>query len=110
MSVPAPFVTTGLVDTGASHSALHPMIVQNLDLIPHGFAPLVIPGQTLGDVTLYDARLALGLTSSISPPFELQAPAIAPATTGALVIIGRDILGRCALLFDGENQAFSLWY
>ena len=110
LSLPQPFATTGLIDTGASRTTIHPMIAQSLDLIPDGFASLATPGRAVADVALYDVRLALGHAPLIGPPIQVQAPAVAPATLGTLVIVGRDLLERCTLLFDGENKAFSLWF
>ena len=35
---------------------------------------------------------------------------IAPATHTVAVLIGRDILKKGTLLFDGENETFSFWF
>ena len=62
-------------------------------------------GRSSRDV--YDVRLTLG---THRPAFEVQVVKIAPATHTVAVLIGRDILKKGTLLFDGENETFSLWF
>ncbi len=52
-------------------------------------------------------RLALG---THHPAFEVEVVKIAPATHTVTVLIGRDILKKGTLLFDGENETFSFWF
>ena len=54
-----------------------------------------------------DVRLTLG---THRPAFEVQVVSIAPATHTVAALIGRDILKKGTLLFDGENETFSLWF
>ena len=105
--VPLPFPTTALIDTGASHTAVHPMILNHLGVAQTGTAFVSVPGQAQASLPLYRVRVTLG---THRPAFAVQVAKIVPATHTVAVLIGRDILGAATLLFDGENQASSLWF
>jgi len=105
--VPAPFPTTALIDTGASHSAVHPMILAHLGASQTGTAVVGVPGQVSSTFPLYDVRITLG---SYRPSFAVQVAKIVPATHTVAVLLGRDILADATLLFDGENRVSSLWF
>ncbi len=66
-----------------------------------------MPGQNESIRDLYDVKLTLG---THHPAFEVQVVKIAPATHTVAVLIGRDILKKGTLLFDGENETFSFWF
>jgi hypothetical protein len=103
--VPSPFPTTALIDIGASHTAVHPMILHHLGVIQSGAALVRVPGRVHASLPLYRVRITLG---THRPAFAVQVAKIVPATHTVAVLIGRDILRNATLLFDGENQAFSL--
>jgi hypothetical protein len=105
--IPPPFPTTALVDTGASHSAVHPMILQHLGAAQTGAVLVHVPGHTHAHLPLYDVRITLGPHRNA---FALQVATIAPATHTVAVLLGRDMLKKGAFLFDGDNSAFSLWF
>lgn len=105
--IPIPFPTTALIDTGASHTAVHPMILTHLGVAQTGTALVSVPGQDQVSLPLYRVRISLGARL---PPFAVRATRIIPATHTVAVLIGRDILADATLLFDGENQAISLWF
>ncbi len=105
--VPPPFATTALIDTGASHTAVHPMILDHLGAFPRGKAWSSVPGENRASRVIYDVRLTLG---THRPAFEVEVVKIAPATHSVAVLIGRDILKKGTLLSDGENETFSLWF
>jgi hypothetical protein len=105
--VPPPFPTTALIDTGASHTAVHPMILNYLGVAQTGAALLSVPGHVHANQPLYRVRVTLG---THHPAFAVQVAKIVPATHTVAVLIGHDILREAALLFDGENGAFSLWF
>jgi hypothetical protein len=111
LPVPSPMRTTGLIDTGASRTILHPAVTHYLGLIARGFTEVETAGPTgpnvIRRVPLYDARITLG--GHAHPQFAVEAAQVAPATSGVLVIIGRDILMECALVFDGRKKRFRLW-
>jgi len=104
--IPPPFPTTALIDTGASHSAVHPMILHHLGAAQTGAVLVRVPGHVQTHRPLYDVRVTLG---NHRTAFALQVAKIVPATHTVAVLLGRDILKNGTLLFDGENKAFSLW-
>jgi predicted aspartyl protease len=111
LAVPAPFQTTGLIDTGASRTVFHPQVIKYLGLTPRGYADVEtagVAGPVVIKVRLYDVRITLGSYSF--PQFPIQAAQVVPATSGVLVIVGRDTLKDCTLFFDGQNKLFSLWF
>jgi predicted aspartyl protease len=105
--VPRPFVTTALIDTGASHTSVHPMILEHLGAVQWGEAWSSVPGVDRSTRGIYDVRLSVG---SVRPGFEVQVVNVEPATHTVAVLIGRDILKKGTLLFDGENETFSFWF
>jgi hypothetical protein len=105
--VPPPFPTTALIDTGASHTAVHPMILDHLGVVQTGAATVSVPGHAHASRPLYDVRVTLG---THRPAFALQVAKIVPATHTVAVLIGRDILKDGTLLFDGQNEASSFWF
>jgi predicted aspartyl protease len=104
--VPPPFPTTALIDTGASHSAVHPMILNHLGATQTGTAQVSVPGHAHASLPLYDVRIRLG---DHGPAFAVQVAKIVPATHTVAVLIGRDVLKNSALLLDGQYDSFSLW-
>jgi hypothetical protein len=109
LTVPLPFVTTALIDTGATRTTIHPMIVRALQLLPLGFEFVWTAGPTgpiQATVARYDATLTLG--GYPTPRFSVLAAEVVPATPTVLVILGRDILNECSLLFDGKAKSFTL--
>jgi hypothetical protein len=105
--IPAPFPTTALIDTGASHTAVHPMILTYLGVAQTGTAVVSVPGQAHSHFPLYDARITLG---NHRPALAVQVTSIVPATHTVAVLIGRDILAAATRLYDGENRISSLWF
>ena len=105
--VPPPFPTTALIDSGASRTAVHPMILEHLKSVPTVRGWVSVPGQPDSRRSFYDVRVSLG---SFSPAFEVQVAKIAPATHTVAVLIGRDILKHGALFYDGQNETLSFWF
>ena len=105
--VPPPFPTMALIDIGATHTAVHPMVLDHLGAVATGRGWMNVPGQAASRMELYDVRVTLG---THRPPVEVQVAKVVPATPSVAVLIGRDILKHGTLLFDGENETFSFWF
>jgi hypothetical protein len=82
------------------------LILHHLGAAQTGAALVGVPGHAHANRPLYDVRVTLG---SHRTTFAVQVAKIVPATHTVAVLLGRDILKSGALLFDGENEAFSLW-
>ena len=96
----------GLIDTGASISAIDRPIVKELNLISRDFIPVLTPSGVSHHFT-YDIGLQL--------PKELGWKTYFIEVTGSDlekqpfdVLIGRDVLENCTLIFNGWDNSFQL--
>jgi hypothetical protein len=113
--IPQPRVVRALVDTGASFTSIEPQVLQALNLTPTGTIEIVTP--STGDQThtteTYDVDFAIGAGPGESP---LLLPNLRIAASqlflkqGIHVLIGRDILNRCILVYNGSTNSFSLCF
>jgi hypothetical protein len=106
-TVPPSLATTALIDPGASITAIHPFILDYLGAIQSGERWSSVPGHPETRLASYDVRLTMEIDH---PAFEVRVVGIIPATHTVAVLIGRDILKKGTLLFDGENERFSFWF
>lgn len=105
-----PIVIVGLIDTGATSSVLDYRIVSRLGL---GFrGPVSVQTATTGGGFVsqdsYDVTLVLG--EGQPDPLTLTVLAIEAdiATQGFHALIGRNVLIRCVLTYDGPADVFTL--
>ena len=108
-----PSIIQGLLDTGASVSAIDPFVVLALQLTPVGMADVHSPtsGDDLEGRLLY--RLRLGhIEPEVGGVFDaLTVVGCDPlAANGYLMLIGRDVLDRCEFLYDGPKGEFTLTF
>lgn len=106
------FGAKGLVDTGASCTSIDPAVVQQLGLSPTGDARLVTPstGNEPLDVVQFDISVAI-YSKLDEPPLSIPIlPAIETplANQGFHMLIGRDILSRCLLVYNGVLGHYTL--
>jgi aspartyl protease len=110
--VPAPQVVRGLIDTGASISAIDPAVLTALSLVPTGQTTILTPstGNQAHPCNQYDVRLTL---SHPDLSFYISALAVIQSTLqqqGIQALLGRDILGHCLLTYDGKAGIFILGF
>lgn len=105
-----PQVIVGLVDTGASCSAIDRIVVAGLNLQHRGIVAIHTPSTGAGFVQCNQYDISLVLGESQPDPLELTLPVIESdfASQGFLALIGRDVLRRCVLTFDGPSGRFTL--
>lgn len=118
-AVLAPLTLDGLIDTGADvsmieHGFLTPFVREGMDL--KGFVNVKAPG--LGGLALRPQFLC-GLRIShpsgnarddlVIPAIEVVEHALG-APPGYQVLLGRDVLARCVLEYNGPANTFSLTY
>jgi hypothetical protein len=105
-----PIVIFGLIDTGASSSVLDYRIVSHMK--PEFRGPVSVQTPTTGSGFLtrdsYDVTLAFG--EGQPDPLTITVLAIEAdlITQGFDALIGRDVLSRCMLTYDGPANGFSL--
>lgn len=111
-AVPQPQLITGLVDTGASSTAIDPNVIQALGLQATGSMPILTPstGSTPAQADTYDVSLIIPLGPS-GMSFTIPALQIFESTLsvqGIKALIGRDVLSNALLVYDGRSNLFSL--
>ncbi len=105
-----PVIVRALIDTGAGCSALDRNVITQLDLSHHGVAWIHTPstGLSLAARNTYDVFLILGEGSP--NPLTMTIPVVESdfASEGFYVLIGRDVLARCVLTYNGPQSLFEL--
>lgn len=111
--IPAQQYVRALVDTGASFTSIDPAILALLCLTPTGTIDIVTPSTGHGTHTpdTYDVDFMIGAgPQDTSLPISNLRIASCDLflRQGIHALIGRDILGRCILHYNGETGLFSL--
>lgn len=109
---PPPIPTRGLIDTGASCTTVSPRIVRELGLTPTGTTWIRTPstGATPHACNQYDVTVILLL----QPPEIHVASVILPVIEtdfeeqGFEILIGRDVLSKGIVIYNGPDLTVSL--
>lgn len=100
----------GLIDTGASLTAIDPSVLQALNLTPTGTTGVVTPttGTTPQQLNQYDVQIII-LHPALTYSFHVL-PVIESVLgfQGFDVLIGRDVLAECLFVYDGRSGIFTL--
>ncbi len=112
-AIPAPVSMQALIDTGASCTCVDFQVLAPLALSPTGSTPISTPstGTSPHHMDQYDVGIAIpgadpGSSPLILPTVPIVACSLRPQGIDAL--IGRDVLGRCLLSYNGATGAFTL--
>jgi Aspartyl protease len=111
--VPTPQYIRALVDTGASFTSIDPSVLGLLNLSPTGTIDIVTPstGQGTHTADTYDVDFMIGAGPEDIP---LSISNLRTASCdlflrqGIHALIGRDILARCILHYNGDAGTFTL--
>ena len=112
-TVPSPRVVRALIDTGASFSSVEPLVLTALGLTPTGTIDFVTPstGQNVVTTDTYDVDVVI-YAGQNDPPLSMPNLRVAACELflrqGIHALIGRDILSKCILVYNGEVNQFSL--
>lgn len=114
-AVPQHVTGTFLVDTGASCTCVDPAFVASLGLIATGNVPMQTPSTAGVPVhcNQYDVSIFIPDNGTGGGGFYIQAlPVIETsfASQGIEGLIGRDIIDRCTLVYNGSAGLFTLAY
>ena len=112
--VPNPMQIRALVDTGASGTCLDPSVPTALGLTPTGSASMVTPstGAIPHIADQYDVAIIVPCATPPALVFETVPVACVEllASQGFHALIGRDLLARCILHYNGTTRLFSIAY
>ena len=104
-----PVVARALLDTGAKTTCIDLSLVKELGLIPTGKIGLTMPsaGSLSITVPVFDAEIQI-----LGPPHVRVAPSLPVAGMdlsglGIRLLLGRDILARCLLFYNGPMDQFT---
>lgn len=113
--IPDPAWVQALVDTGASCTCVDPAILKRLNLNPTGSVPVHTPS-TAGkaeEFDQYDVGLAIPGSDTKHAPLHLDPISVVASEKlsqqgGHAVLIGRDILSDCIVVYNGPAGFFTL--
>jgi hypothetical protein len=113
VAIPAPKVIRALVDTGAGFTSIEPQVLTDLGLTPTGSVEYVTPstGQGVATADTYDIDFLVHKNAD-EVPLILTNLNVAACELfnrqGIHALIGRDILSKCILIYNGEHAMFTL--
>lgn len=116
LEVPEPMLVRGLVDTGASLTCIDKKVIDQLGLKPTGATDMLTPSTGSGHVTvqLYDVSVSLLGSSPAEGALTFQSCSVAETELfekqNYHALIGRDLLSRCLLVYNGKEKTFTLAY
>jgi hypothetical protein len=105
-----PMTIMGLIDTGASCSAVDRNLAAGLGLAAKGVVSVHPPttGARYIDLLQYDVRMVLGAGQADALVLTLPIVESDFASEGFLALIGRDVLKSCRFTFDGPAETFTI--
>jgi hypothetical protein len=106
-------VVRALVDTGASITSIDPQVFETLGLTPTGLLDMVTPSTGAGVHTTdtYDVDFLIGAANGETP---LQITNLRVCASqlflnqGINALIGRDILSKCLMVYNGTINSFTM--
>lgn len=110
LGFPPPEKAKALIDTGASISSISPRIAKGLALVPSGVTPIhsATTGGTSQNCNLYDVCLAFVQPSIKVLGVNIPVIEVDLFSPGIDVLLGRDMLGQCLCIYDGQSSTFVL--
>lgn len=113
-SIPNLVPVQALVDTGAGCTCVDPSVLKQLKLTPTGITSVSTPstGANPAKVNQYDVAIIIQTAQNLPLLVFQNIPVVESelAFQGFQMLLGRDILSRCLLVYDGINRIFSLAY
>ena len=109
-TIPAPMPGFALIDTGATRSCVDVNIISHLEIKPIGIVPLETPAGP-SQHNLFPAKFNFPAIK-----FEFEFSSVVGVSLGQksiggkqiIALIGRDVLSRCLLVYNGPKASFSI--
>jgi hypothetical protein len=110
LPIPQPTLVRGLVDTGASTTAIDPNVIRGLGIQPTGSMQILTPstGATPHQADTFDVSIIVPIAGITFTLGALQVFESALSVQGIQALVGRDVLSNCLLVYDGRANIFSL--
>jgi hypothetical protein len=107
-----PEVIHGLLDTGAFITIIDEWVVSRLGLAPTGAIEMKTPatGEELRTHPTFDIRLEFVVPERLLISDNLRVAGALLPQRGLGVLIGRDVLSRCVLIYKGPMNQFTISY
>ncbi len=109
-------VTRGLLDTGANRTCVDATLLRSLGFTPTGSIDMFTSstGNAPARVPTFDLDLALIATFPSEPNLVFRNQSVMAMHLaegqGFQVLIGRDLLSKCLLVYNGKEKSFTLAY
>jgi len=102
--VPAPLEVNALIDTGAASCAAVQEVIDALGIEPTGYACVDTPFVCRADTLQYNVRVGFpgGLYLETDQLVEITLP-----IQDVQFLVGRDVLSRCLLVYNGQLGSFT---
>ncbi|MFN0053921.1 MAG: retropepsin-like aspartic protease [Planctomycetales bacterium] len=112
LAVPNPEVGRFLIDTGATSTCIDPRIIQSLGIPPSGSISIQTPStnSTPHQCSLFDVSLGMAMPGNAIHVFATTLPVVECQLTSQGIdgLLGRDILDKCLLTYNGAGKLFIL--
>ncbi|HRQ76937.1 MAG TPA: hypothetical protein PK098_13570 [Phycisphaerales bacterium] len=112
LPVPPMVQISGLIDTGASCTCIDPQALSSLGLTATGSAPIQTPS-TQGTPHIcnqYDVSIRFPLPGMSYTIYAIPIIESELASQGIQALIGRDVLAKSVLVYDGVLGTFSIGF
>jgi predicted aspartyl protease len=104
--IPAPIAGLGLIDTGAISTCIDEAAASKLKLPVVNVVTLASASHASSKANVYPVKFQIaGLAMAVNAPSAVGAPL---EFQGLLALIGRDVLQRCTLFYNGPIGAITL--
>lgn len=114
--LPVPQMASGLflVDTGASATCVDSKLIAALAIAPRGRVPIHTPSTngTAVQCNQYDVAVYVPANQGVAGLFVDALPVIESDFSGQGIkgLIGRDIIDRCVMIYNGSLRTLTLSY
>jgi hypothetical protein len=106
----SPLTVRALIDTGSDLTVVHPQVLQQLGVRATGSIRIRRPGTGAGlhQASLSRVQISIGGFSPSSSWISTRIVGVAPSSPTVWALIGRDMLERCTLFYNGPRSELTV--